>query len=117
MNELEVNCVQRVRPDADHHEITHLGHLGFGCMVPVELAVVQVMSRVNRFYTVDPRTQTRIFIEVRREAGHCPYLQAQFHGEWTQHLLALPECRPSFRIIRAGVTSETRYPKRFRSRT
>jgi len=113
MNELEVNCIQRSKPQATHHVITHLGHLGYACRIPVALAIMQVRGKQNVFYTVDPGTQSRVYIGVRREPGRCPYLQAQIDGDWTDHLLMLPETRPSFRVIRDGATIGTRLNVRF----
>ncbi|MCZ2498608.1 DUF3892 domain-containing protein [Xylophilus sp. Kf1] len=113
MNELEVNCIQRSKPLATHHVITHLGHTGFACRIPVGLAIVQIRGKLNVFYTVDPITQNRIYIGVRREPGHCPYLQAHIDGQWTDHLLMLPETRPSFRVIRDGANTGTRQNVRF----
>ena len=104
MNELEVNCVERSKgaAEADHHTITHLGHIGFACRIPVALAIQHIRGMFNRFYTVDPASKLRIYIEVRREAGRCPYLQARTGGDWTGHLLMLPPARPAFRVIRDG---------------
>lgn len=113
MIELEVNCVQRSRPDATHHDLTHLGHLGFACRIPVDLVILQIRGKLNRYYTLDPQTQERVYVELRRETGKCPYLQTQAGGHWTGHLLALPDCRPTDRIIREGVTLDTRQAVRF----
>lgn len=113
MNELEVNCIQRSKGLASHHVITHLGHLGYACRIPVALAIVHLRGQTHVYYTVDPATRSRVYIGVRREAGHCPYLQAHIHGEWTDHLLMLPETRPSFRVIRDGANTGTRQNVRF----
>ncbi len=100
MDELEVDCIQRARPGARHEQITHLGHSGFACRIPVDRAIQQIRGEVSSFYLLDKPSRTRIAIAVRREAGKAPYLQALVGGVWTDHLLALPECRPSFRLIR-----------------
>lgn len=113
MNELEVNCIERSRAQANHHVITHLGHLGYACRIPVALAIVQVRGKISVFYTVDPASQKRIYIAVRREPGYRPYLQARIGDEWTDHLLMLPETRPSFRVIRDGANTGTRLNVRF----
>ena len=113
MVEFEVNCIQRVRPEAAHHEITHLGHGGFACRIPVELAILQIRGRLNLYYTLDPVTQARVYIDVRRERGKCPYLQTRADEQWTDHLLALPECRPNYRVIREGVALDMRHAVRF----
>lgn len=114
MTELEVDCVQRAYPDAAHHYlITHVGHRGFACRMPVALAVVQIRGRLSRFYVVDPTTQARVYIDLRRESGRRPYLQAQIDGTWTEHLLELQECRTSFRVIREGLSAEIPKSVRF----
>lgn len=113
MNDLEVNCIQRPEPGAPHHLITHLGHRGFACRIPVELAIVQIRGNLSNFFMVDPLTRARVEIAVRREVGRCPYLQARVDGLWTEHLLALPECRLGWRLIRDGVMLETRQSARF----
>jgi hypothetical protein len=113
MIELEVNCLQRARPEARHHEITHLGHRGFACRIPVELAILQIRGGLNLYYTLDPATLARVYIGLRREAGKCPYLQAHVGDRWTGHLLALPECRAGYRVIREGAALDTRQAVRF----
>jgi len=113
MIELEVNCIQRARPEATHHGITHLGHRGFACRIPVELVILQLRGGLNAYYTLDPATLARVYLGVRREAGKCPYLQAQVGDLWTDHLLALPECRPNYRVIREGVALDSRQAVRF----
>lgn len=114
MTELEVNCVQRAYPDAAHHYlITHLGHRGFACRMPVALAVVQIRGRLSRFYVLDPTTQTRVYIDLRREKGKRPYLQARIDGTWTEHLINLQDCRASFRVIREGLSAEIPRSVRF----
>lgn len=117
MNELEVNCVERSKGNAEaeagHHAITHLGHMGFACRIPVALAIQQIRGMLNRFYTVDPAGKGRVYIEVRREAGRCPYLQARLGGDWTEHLLLLPTARPAYRLIRDGAVSGSRLRVRF----
>lgn len=114
MTELEVNCVQRAYADAPHHYlITHVGHREFACRMPVALAVVQIRGRLSRFYVLDPTTQARVYIDLRRESGKRPYLQARIDGTWTEHLLNLQECRTSFRLIREGVSAEIPRSVRF----
>lgn len=115
MNELEIDCIQRARPGAAHHQITYLGHRGFACRIAVELAIVHIRGDLNAFFTLDPETGQRVYIAVRRESGRCPYLQARLGDAWTDHLLALPECRPSYRVIRDGVGLRPHEAVRFHS--
>ena len=113
MNELEVNCVERSETGADHHAITHLGHMGFACCIPVALAIQHIRGMLSRFYTVDPVSRSRVYIEVRRVAGRCPFLQAQTGGDWTEHLMKLPTARPAYRVIRDGAVKGSRASVRF----
>ncbi|QHI98832.1 DUF3892 domain-containing protein [Xylophilus rhododendri] len=113
MIELEVNCIQRPHPEAPHHLITHLGHSAFECRIPVELAITQIRGKLSRYYVLDAATDERIYVDVRREPGRVPYLQAQIEGVWTDHLVRLPECSRRFRLIREGRSLDMRQSARF----
>jgi hypothetical protein len=50
--------------------------------------------KLHDFYLREPMTGIEIALRVRRGAEGVSYLCARDHGQWTPHLLDLPDCPP-----------------------
>ncbi len=86
--EKEVTCVRK-HPQVDRHKgITHLG--GKGWQMTRWQMTAAINSGGETFYTrVDgKRARVEVVIDERQEA----YLRTVTDDEWTDDLLALPEC-------------------------
>lgn len=86
--EREVTCVKKHPQNEPHRGITHLGGKGW------QMTRWQVTAAINSggeaFYTQVGGKRARIYV-VTDNRGE-PYVQAVVDDEWTDDLLALPEC-------------------------
>lgn len=86
--EREVTCI-RTQPRLDRHKgITHLG--GKGWLMTRWQMTASIESGGGVYYL--RVNGTRASIQVSAGDGE-PYLRAVVDGQWTDDLLALPECR------------------------
>jgi hypothetical protein len=95
----EVNCIQKAGIDATHEHITHIGHVGDQWRITTECAIARIETHTEVFYTEDQDTGERNYIAVVRETGKAPYLRAYANGDWTDRLLAQPDCNADCSIV------------------
>ena len=99
MTEYQVTCINKADRTSRHEHITHIGNIQDNWRITRELAIAQIESKINSFYTVDRITGARAYIGVIRETGKAPYLRTYADGVWSDNLLALAECVPSCTLV------------------
>lgn len=88
MPDLWVTCVSRVKGRNAHSAITHLGGSGWRWSRAQVVELIRYGS--HDFYLVAEVGLCRLGVVDGPEG---PQLRAHSEGEWTDALLALPECR------------------------
>jgi len=99
MAEYQVTCINKPHRDSAHEHITHIGNAGAGWRMTRELAISQIESKTNEFYTVDQSTGRRCYVGVVRESGKHPYLRTHADGKWNDNLLAQSECNGVCKLV------------------
>lgn len=99
MAEYQVTCINKPDRSSKHEHITHIGNIQANWRMTRELAVKQIESKANAFYTVDRVTGARAYIGVVREDGKSPYLRTYADGVWNDNLLALTECGATCELV------------------
>jgi hypothetical protein len=99
MAEYEVTCINKPHRENIHEHITHIGNVKDAWRMTRELAISQIESKQNQFYTTDRQTGKRSPIGVVRETGKAPYLRSYADGEWNNNLLAQQECGSTCKLV------------------
>jgi hypothetical protein len=99
MREYKVNCVAKLGLGNNHESIAHIGNQEEKWRLSIRSAIRRIEGGGDVFYMLDRRTGIRIPIEIEREPGRPPRLRTRRDGQWTDDLLALPECAPDCRIF------------------
>ena len=99
MAEYHVTCINKPHHQSPHEHITHIGNIAEKWRVTRELAIQQIDSKTNQYYTIDGATGKKCYVGVVREAGKNPYLRTHADGKWNDNLLAQSECDSSCKIV------------------
>lgn len=99
VKEFEVNCINKPNRESKHEHITHIGHTINAWRLTREVAIQRIDNKAEAFYTVDPESKKKVYIDVVREAGKNPYLRTHADGEWNNNLLAQQECGTNCKLI------------------
>jgi len=94
-----ITCIRKPNRNSTHEHITHLGNAQQGWMMTRDQVIYRIDHGGDRFYTVAPNA-TPVFIYVVKPAGRHPYVQTYADGQWTDNLLAQPECPANCPVIR-----------------
>lgn len=78
-----------------HERITHVGNPLAGWLTTLEQAIDQIEGGAETFYVLDSKTGRRADVYVRKPYGRAPFLQSYMNGDWSNHLLRLPQGRAS----------------------
>lgn len=89
MADVRVTCINKTPRDDTHHGITHLG--GTGWKWTRQQVIDSINSRSNTFYTFEGGKRADVAV-VKGTPLSGDYLQTHADGQWTNNLLALPEC-------------------------
>ena len=87
---VQLTCTTKPRPDSPHEAITHVGTSRQ--VWPREQVVGWIEAGTDTFHSFGPNGK-RADVAVVREPGKPPYLRARVDGQWSDDLLALPQCR------------------------
>lgn len=87
MPNLQVTCT--LKSGTTHESITHLGgEEGGGWLWAKEHVITAIEAKTHSFYTFENGRRAIVGIV----DGPPKHLRTHVNGEWTNHLLALPNC-------------------------
>ena len=90
MADVRVSCINKNPRDNTHEGITHLGGTGGnGWKWTREQVIQSINNGSNTFYVLEDEKRAEVGV-VNGQNG--PYLRTYADGNWTDNLLALPEC-------------------------
>lgn len=90
MADVRVSCINKIPRINPHEGITHLGGTGGSGWKWTRQQVVQsINAGTNSFYTLENGKRAEIAVI---NGANGPYLRTHADGNWTDNLLALPEC-------------------------
>jgi hypothetical protein len=90
MADVRVTCINKIRRDNPHEGITHVGGTGGGGWVWTREQVIQSINNgTNTFFVLENNRRADVAV-INGPNG--PYLRTHADGNWTDNLLALPEC-------------------------
>jgi hypothetical protein len=90
MADVRVSCVNKIPRDNPHEGITHIGGAGGdGWKWAREQVIQSINNGTNTFYVLADGRRADVAV-VNGQNG--PYLRTHADGNWTDNLLALPEC-------------------------
>jgi hypothetical protein len=89
-----VTCINMPDRFSSHDHITHIGGVfnGKPWKITREEAISFIEAKEHSFYTIDPHSNKRADVGVRRERGKPPFVQTHADGYWNNNLLSLDEC-------------------------
>ena len=87
MADVRVTCINKQPRNNPHEGITHLG--GSGWRWTRQQVVDSINAKTNTFYTYEAGRRADVGV-VHGPNGD--YVRTYANGQWTDNLLALPEC-------------------------
>ena len=87
MAEVQVTCINKQPRDDPHQGITHLG--GASWKWTRMQVIASIEGKANAFYTLNDGRRADVGV-VNAPTGK--YVRTHRDGQWTNNLLALPEC-------------------------
>lgn len=87
MSDAQVTCINKQPRNNTHEGITHLG--GTNWKWTRQEVINSINAKTNTFYTMSNGQRADIGVV---EGANGPYVRTYANGEWTDNLLALPEC-------------------------
>ena len=88
MTDVQITCIDRVPGDDSYHGITHLGTTTRKWTR--EQVIIWINAKEHTFYMMKDGKRENICVHDDKQRP--PHLQAYADNEWTNSLLALPEC-------------------------
>jgi len=85
---LQVTCITKPNRDSTHEAITHLGGVGWYSSKADVIAAIE--AGTHSFYT---NVSSRAAWVRVREGKNGKFVQTVSDGQWSNNLLALPDCR------------------------
>jgi len=86
----EITVIKKSQPGGSYEHITHLGNKREGWLYTQEQAIVNIQTKSEKLYVVDPNTFVPAYVTVLYENG-ISILRTQVEGRPTDHLLELEE--------------------------
>lgn len=87
MADVRVTCINKQPRNDPHEGITHLG--GAGWKWPRADVIQSIENGTNTFYTQGSNGRVNIGVV---DGPNGKYVRTYANGQWTDNLLALPEC-------------------------
>lgn len=87
MADARISCITKLNRNSPHEGITHVG--GEGWKWPRQQVVDSIRAKSNTFYTLVGGNRAEVGVV---EGPNYPYLRTYADGQWSDNLLALPEC-------------------------
>ena len=88
MSDVRVICINKQPRNNPHEGITHLG--GTGWRWTRQQVIDSINAGTNTFFTYEDRNRADVGV-VHGPNGD--YVRTHANGQWTDNLLALPECQ------------------------
>ena len=94
MNERQVQCTTKSPAGSKNHQhITHIGgRLPLPRYISTSDAIVAIRSNPRAFFTIDPSTKRKAYVEIIGPTTSNPYLRTVADGIPINNLIELPEC-------------------------
>ena len=89
MAAVHLTCIVKSQADSSHEHITHVGTSHQTWLR--EQVIGWIDAGTDTFYTLVAGKRAEVGIV--RDSGKAPYLRTRSGGQWTNDLLALPQCR------------------------
>ena len=90
MADVQVECINKMQRASTHEGITHLGgNAGGGWRWTRQQVIDSIKARTNTFYTLVSGKRADVGV-INGSAGE--YVRTYADGQWSDNLLALPEC-------------------------
>jgi hypothetical protein len=87
MADVQVTCINKLPRDDSHEGITHLG--GASWKYTRGQVIASIEAKTNTFFTSNDGRRADVGV-VKGATG--TYVRTHRDGQWTNNLLALPEC-------------------------